>query len=170
MIANDSVLLVTKDDIYKYTSVSGNVDVDKISPFIKVAQDIEIQTVLGTALYQRILTDVRNDSLTGDYETLLLQYVQPMLIHYAVADLMQFHGYEISNAGIVRNSPENTILPDKNEIDTIVSRQRKIAETYRLRLVDYLTYYPQLFPEYTANQNNGQYPSTDPSNYVSFNL
>jgi hypothetical protein len=170
MIANDSVLLVTKDDIYKYTSVSGNVDVDKISPFIKVAQDIEVQTVLGTALYQRLLTDVRASTLAGDYEVLLSQYVQPMLLHYAVADLMQFHGYEISNAGIVRNSPENTILPDKNEIDTIVSRQRKIAETYRVRLIDYLTYYPNLFVEYTANQNNGQYPSTDPSNYVSFNL
>jgi hypothetical protein len=170
MTLNDSVLLVTKEDIFKYTSLKGNVDVDKITPFIKVAQDIEIQTILGTVLYQKVLTDVRTSVLTGNYSTLVYQYVQPMLIHYAMADFLLFHGYEISNAGILRNAPENTVVPDKSELDTLVRRQRDIAETYRTRVLDYLTYYPQYFPEYTANQADGQYPSTNPNNYVSWNL
>jgi len=170
MIPNDSVLLVTKEDIFKYTSLKGNVDVDKITHFIKIAQDIEIQTILGTALYQKILSDVRTNTLAGNYEVLLFQYLQPMLIHYAMADFLLFHGYEISNAGILRNSPENTVVPDKSELDSLVRRQRDIAETYRGRAVDYLTYYPQYFPEYTANQNSGQYPSSNPTNYVSWNL
>lgn len=170
MIATDSVLLVTKEDIFKYTSLKGNVDVDKITPFVKVAQDIEVQGILGTELYQKVLTDVMNNTLTGNYSVLVLQYVQPMLIHYAMADFLLFHGYEISNAGIVRNSPENTVLPEKSELDTLVKRERDIAETYRNRAVDYLVYYPQYFPEYTANQNNGQYPSSKPNNYVSWNI
>lgn len=170
MTINDIVLLVTKDDIYKYTQLNGNVDVDKITPFIKVAQDIEVQELLGTNLYQRILTDVRENTLDGNYEILLSQYIQPMLIHYSMADFLQFHGYDISNAGIVRNSPENTQLPDKSEIDTIVNRQRKIAETYRHRLISYLTYYPQYFPEYTSNQADGEYPSTNPNNYVTWKI
>lgn len=170
MIATDSVLLVTKEDIFKYTSLKGNVDVDKVTPFVKVAQDIEVQGILGTELYQRVLTDVMNNTLTGNYSVLVLQYVQPMLIHYAMADFLLFHGYEISNAGIVRNSPENTVLPEKSELDTLVKRERDIAETYRNRAVDYLVYYPQYFPEYTANQNNGQYPSSKPNNYVSWNI
>lgn len=170
MTLNDSVLLVTKEDIFKYTSLKGNVDVDKITPFIKVAQDIEIQTILGTVLYQKVLTDVRTSVLSGNYAVLVYQYVQPMLIHYAMADFLLFHGYEISNAGILRNAPENTVVPDKSELDTLVKRQRDIAETYRTRVLDYLTYYPQYFPEYTANQADGQYPSTNPNNYVSWNL
>jgi hypothetical protein len=93
-----------------------------------------------------------------------------MLIHYAMADFLLFHGYEVSNAGIVRNSPENTTLPDKSEIDTLVQRQRNIAETYRRRVVDYLAYYPQLFSQYTEDQQAGEYPNTNPSNYVSWNL
>lgn len=170
MIANDSVLLVTKDDIFKYTALKGNVDVDKITPFIKVAQDIEVQTILGTQLYQKVLTDVRESTLAGNYETLVMQYVQPMLIHYAMADFFLFHGYEVSNAGILRNSPENSVVPDKSELDTLVSRERQIAETYRRRAVDYLTYYPQYFVEYTANQNDGQYPNTNQNNYVNWNI
>lgn len=87
-----------------------------------------------------------------------------------MADLLLFHGYEVANAGIVRNAPEGTQLPDKSEIATLVERTREMADTYRRRLVDYLSYYPQLFPEYTANQNNGQYPTSYPTNYTGWNL
>ena len=170
MTLNDSVLLVTQDDIFKYTTLNGNVDVDKLTPFVKVAQDIEVQEIMGTKLYQKILTDVRTNSLSGNYSILVSTYTQPMLIHYAMADFLQFHGYEISNAGILRNNPENTQLPDKAEIDTLVKRQRGIAETYRHRLISYLTYYPQYFPEYTANQNDGEYPTANPNNYCGWNL
>jgi hypothetical protein len=56
-----------------------------------------------------------------------------MLIHYAMSDFMLFHGYEISNAGILRNTPEGTNLPAKDELDSLVKRQRDIAETYRAK-------------------------------------
>ena len=170
MYANDDVLLITKDDLFKYTQLSGNFDIDKITPFIKVAQDIEVQQLLGTVLYRKILTDVQDGVLAGNYLTLVSEYVQPMLIHYSMADLLLFHGYEVSNAGIVRNTPEGTQLPTETEINTLVERTRATADTYRRRLVDYLSYYPQLFPEYTANQNNGQYPTSYPTNYTGWNL
>lgn len=170
MYANDNVLLIDKDTIFKYSQLSGNFDIDKLTPFIKIAQDIEVQGVLGTVLYRKVLTDVKNSTLTGNYLALVEKYVQPLLIHYAMADLLQFHGYEVSNAGIVRNSPENTQLPDKNEIDTIVARQRGIAESYRVRIVSYLSYYTGLFPEYSAAQMDGEYPNSNPTNYVNFNI
>lgn len=170
MYPNDDILLIDKELIFKYTQLGGNVDVDKIYPFVKIAQDIQVQELLGTKLYRYILTEVENGTLTGNYQTLVSHYVQPMLIHYAMADLLLFHGYEVTNAGILRNSPENTTLPDKTEIDTLVQRQRNIAETYRRRVVDYLSYYPQLFSQYTEDQQAGEYPNTNPSNYVTWNL
>lgn len=170
MYANDDALLITRDELFKYTQLSGNFDIDKITPFVKVAQDIQVQELLGTKLYRRILTDVKNGTLSGNYLTLVSNYVQPMLIHYSMCDLLLFHGYEVSNAGIVRNTPESTTLPSKEEIDALVARQRNIAETYRRRVVDYLSFYPQYFPEYTADQESGEYPNSNPSNFVTWNL
>jgi len=121
-------------------------------------------------LYRRLLDDVQTNTLAGYYLLLVSHYLQPLLIHYAMSDLLLFHGYEVTNAGIVRNSPENTQLPSKEELDTIVQRQRNIAETYRRRCVDYLSYFPQRYPEYTANQEAGEYPNSNPSNYVTWNL
>lgn len=170
MYTNDNVLLITKDHLFKYTQLQGNVDIDKITPFVKIAQDIQIQEICGTKLYRKILTDVQGDTLTGNYLTLVSQYLQPMLIHYAMADFMLFHGYEVSNAGILRNTPEGTNLPAKDELDTLVKRQRDIAETYRTKAVDYLNYFPSLFPEYSADQESGMYPDHNPSNYTNWNL
>ena len=170
MYVNDNVLLITKDHLFKYTQLQGNVDIDKVTPFVKIAQDIQVQEILGTKLYRRILTDVKNDVLAGNYLTLVSDYIQPMLIHYAMSDFMLFHGYEVSNAGILRNTPEGTSLPAKEELDSLVKRQRDIAETYRTKAVDYLSYYPQLFPEYNADQESGIYPDSNPSNYVGWNL
>jgi len=170
MRTNDTVLLVDKQDIYKYTQLKGNVDVDNISPFVKVAQDIEVQQVLGSKLYRKILDDVQGGTLTGDYDTLVMDYVQPMLIHYAMADFIQFHTYEVNNAGIMKNTPENTIAPDRVEIDTLVKRYRQIGDTYRKRLTDWITLKIQLFPEYTAYQDGGEYPTSKPTNYSNWNL
>ena len=80
------VLLVTRADILKLTPINGNVDTDKITPFIKSAQDIHIQDILGTKLYNRIIDGIENSNLPADYNTLLVTYVQPVLCHLAAAD------------------------------------------------------------------------------------
>ena len=43
-------LLITRDDLVRFTSVNGNVDTDKFIQYIKIAQDIHIQNYLGTEL------------------------------------------------------------------------------------------------------------------------
>jgi hypothetical protein len=67
MYTNDNVLLITKDHLFKYTQLQGNVDIDKVTPFVKIAQDIQVQEILGTKLYRKILTDVQADTLAGNY-------------------------------------------------------------------------------------------------------
>ncbi len=49
-----TALLITRDDLVRYTAVNGNVDVDKFIQFIKIAQDIHIQNYLGTKLLEKI--------------------------------------------------------------------------------------------------------------------
>jgi hypothetical protein len=75
MYANDDVLLITKEDLFKYTQLSGNFDVDKITPFIKIAQDIQVQELCGTVLYRRLLDDVQTNTLAGYYLELVLSLI-----------------------------------------------------------------------------------------------
>lgn len=153
------VLFVTREDILRYTSVGGNVDTDKILPHVKVAQDLHIQPLLGTKLYQKIESDIVASSLTGNYLTLVNDFIQPTLIHMATAEFISFHAYEISNGGIFRHQAENATTPSKAEIDGLHQRQLDVANHYRRRLIDHVTYYSERYPEINEAQQDGMQPS-----------
>ena len=49
------VLFIKVSTLKKHTILDGNVDVDKLLPYIKIAQEIHIQNFLGTKLYDKII-------------------------------------------------------------------------------------------------------------------
>ena len=66
-------LFVTRQDISVFTAANGNIDNDKLLPFINQAQDIHIQNYLGTDLYDKIQADIVAGTLAGVYLTLVTE-------------------------------------------------------------------------------------------------
>ena len=153
------VLLCTREDIMTRTSLSGNIDMDKITPFIKTAQDIHVQSMLGTKLYDKILEDIGDDDLTATYEALVVNYVKPVLIHYAVADFLAFHAYSVENGGIYKHTSDSGEVVSKAEVDRLVQKQRDIGDHYRDFLVKHLSLNNDLYPEFNDYQAEGMYPT-----------
>ena len=81
-----TALFIKRADLVRNTALSGNVDPDKFLQFIKLAQEIHVRNYLGTDLYDKISNDIIDDDLSGDYLALVNDYIQPMLIHYAMAE------------------------------------------------------------------------------------
>lgn len=154
-------LLITRTDLVKFTAMNGNVDTDKFIQYIKIAQDIHIQGYLGTDLLQKIQADIVASTLTGDYLTLVETYVKPMLIHYAMVEYLPFAAYTIANKGVYKHSSENSENVDKIEVDFLIEKERKIAEHYTQRFIDYICFNQSKFPEYNTNSNGDMYPNTD---------
>jgi len=154
-------LLITRNDLVKFTAVNGNVDTDKFIQFIKIAQDIHIQNYLGTDLLNKIKSDIIASTLSGDYETLVETYVKPMLIHWAMVEYLPFAAYTIANKGVYKHNSENANNVEKNEIDFLIEKERHIAQHYTQRFIDYISFNTNLFPEYNSNSNGDMYPDTD---------
>jgi len=154
-------LLITRNDLVKFTAVNGNVDTDKFIQFIKIAQDIHIQNYLGTDLLNKIKSDIIASTLSGDYETLVETYVKPMLIHWAMVEYLPFAAYTIANKGVYKHNSENANNVEKNEIDFLIEKERNIAQHYTQRFIDYISFNTNLFPEYNSNSNGDMYPDTD---------
>jgi uncharacterized protein YueI len=49
-------LLISTEDVKKFSILNGNLDVDDFIQYIKIAQDITIQNYLGTDLYDKFQT------------------------------------------------------------------------------------------------------------------
>ena len=151
-------LLVSRDDIVKFTAVNGNTDTDKFIQFVKIAQDTHIQNYLGTKLFEKINSGIVNDSLVEPYLSLLNTYIKPMVIHWSMVEYLPFSAYTIANKGVYKHSAENAEVVDKEEIDFLVEKQRSIAEHYTRRFIDYICFNQSNYPEYNANTNEDMHP------------
>jgi len=165
-----TALFIKRQDLVKNTALSGSVDTDKFIQFIKLAQEIHVRNYLGTDLYNKISADIIADSLSGDYLSLVTDYIQPMLIHYAMTEYLPFAAYTIANGGVYRHSSDNSQNANKKEIDQLISKERDYAEYYTKRFIDYMSFNASSkFPEYYSNNNEDIYPDKD-STYQGWNL
>lgn len=153
-----TALFIKRDDIVRNTALNGSVDTDKFIQFIKIAQEVHILNFLGTDLYDKISADILTSALSGDYLALTNNYIQPMLIHWAMVEYLPFAAYTIANGGVYKHTSESSVSVDKDEVDFLVEKERKLADHYTDRFVNYMCYNDTLFPEYSSNTNDDQSP------------
>jgi len=156
-----TALFISRTDLVKNSILDGNVDTDKFIQFIKIAQQIDVRNYLGSELYNRISNDITNSTLSGNYLTLVNDYIQPMLIHFAMVQYLPFAAYQIKNGGIYKHQSESAESVSKDEVDYLVQKERDFAEYYTKRFIDYMAFNQTLFPEYTSNSNDDIYPDTN---------
>ena len=164
-----TALWIKREDLVRQTALGGNVDQDKFLQFIKIAQEIHIQNYTGTKLYNKISADIIASTLSNPYLALVNDYLQPMLIHWAMVEYLPFAAYTIANGGVYKHTSENSTSVEKNEVDFLVEKERNIAQYYTDRFITYMSYNQATFPEYYQNSNADVYPDTD-ANFASWVL
>ena len=159
-----TTLFITPKDLKANTILNGNVDTDLFINFIKIAQQMHLQNYTGTQLYDKITQLINNNALTGDYLDLVVDYLQPMLIHFAMVDYLPFANYQIRNGGVFKHKTENSESTTKDELDILVQKHRTFADFYAKRFVDYMGFQAStMFPEYWENKNSDLFPDRNPN-------
>ena len=132
---------------------------------MKVEQDVHIHTKLGTDLYNKLQSDITGSSLSGNYQTLVENYIQAALVHWTLYECIPFLGYKIMNKNIVRKTSETSENAGLDELNYLREVVRNTAEWYTERLIDYIRHNTSLFPEYNTNTNEDLSPTKQ--NYFS---
>lgn len=157
-----TALFISREDLVRNTLISGSLDVDRFIQFINIAQVIHVQNFTGTKLYDAISNMIINNTLTvadnPNYLKLVTDYLQPMLIQYAMVEYLPFAAYTVGNGGVYKHTSETSVSVDKLEVDYLIEKSRKLADYYTERFTDYMIYNQNLFPEYTTNNQSDVYP------------
>lgn len=144
-----NILLVSDEIIKDRTSIHGNIDPKLIYPSIRVVQDMYIHPILGTALFDKLITDIIGGGLTGNYATLYERYIIDPLMWYVLAELPTELAYQFWNKGIVRKQGVDTELPSFDELINLQNKYKNRAEFYANRLRLYIRQNAAImFPEY----------------------
>lgn len=127
------LLFISPQEMTQTTLLGGNVDFDKYKLNIINVQRTVIEPLLGTLLYDKIVTDVTAETIAGDYLELYTDFVKPITKNEALAQYVTVSGFMITNAGAFKNAPENAELMDKDEKALISTIYSGLADTYVIR-------------------------------------
>lgn len=147
---NNNLLVKAGDNLLnRITSISGNVDLDKLTSSIFIAQTAEIRRVLTEPLYNKILEDFTNNTLTGDYLTIYEDYISLMLMYYTASHFIFANAITINNGGNFKHSATNAQVVDYKENDRIVAKYRQHGANEELRFEKFMKTVD--IPEYKNN-------------------
>jgi len=137
---------LTENDIPALTSFAGNIDTDALKPFIVIAQTNDILPILGVNLYNKINTDIENNTLSGVYLEFYDKYIIFMLAYFSCSHYIAINTSQISQNGIIK--PEQRT--DLNEITRLSSLYNQLGNNVFVQFKDFLLLNP--VPEYKIEQ------------------
>jgi hypothetical protein len=146
-----TLLFISPEELVSTTIIGGNVDQDKFKMNIENVMITVIEPLLGTELYDKIVTDVTAGTTTGLYLTLFNDYIKPITKNQACAEYVTVSGFMITNGGAFKHSPENSELMDKDEKALISTIYSSKADTYIQRFEKWICKNP--LTEYKTSQD-----------------
>jgi hypothetical protein len=133
-----NILFISDQQLLSRTQVHGNIDPQLLYPEIKVAQDMFILPLLGTALFNKIANDIEADTLTGNYLTLKDDYIIDTLIYFVLSELPMGLSFQFWNKGVLKSTSDSSETTTMSDLVTLADRYKRRAEWYAERLKRYL--------------------------------
>ena len=147
-----NTLIISEEKLREYTDINNNLDSKLITNGVRTAQDIYLQRLTGTTLYEYILAQIDADTLGGHYKTLVDDFIQPFLIYASYWEVLDDIYTRPANNGLIQ--PTGGSNSEKAD-GTWYNRKRQGVENkrdyYAERLTNYLIQNQDWFPELNDN-------------------
>lgn len=154
-----ATLYISPSILKRDTALGSTVDDNLLQPYIRIAQDRWILPALGTQLDNKLKSDVVAGTVTGVYETLLEDYIQPALVQLAFSEVAYVVRMRFANNTVTIGNSEQGTSASMQDIRKVVEQSNEIGMFYRERMIDYLQFNSGSFPEYTSNTGADLSPS-----------
>ena len=147
-----NTLIISEAKVRQFTDINESLDDSLIKNAVREAQDIDLQRILGTLLYDKIMNDIDADTLTGAYKTLVDSYIQDFLLYAAYYYTLENVFVRPRNNGLLTpQGGDNSATVDKTMYDTKRQSVDNKKQFYADRLVRYLIENENTYPELGEN-------------------
>jgi len=146
-----TTFLISEAKLRQFTDINNNVDTELIKNAIRESQDIGLQRIIGTALYDKLLSDVDSSSLSGVYKTLVDDYIQDYLLYAAYYYALDSIYLRSRNNGLIQAGGENADSVDRSLYNMKRQSVENKMEYYAERLTNYIIQENGSYPELNEN-------------------
>jgi len=155
----NNILLITPENLKDYTPTDGNVDDKLITPFIINAQQIDLQTALGTNFYNQLINTVEDTTITQVNRDFIEGYIQQFLIQKAYYYLLPNINIKSTNLGLLKSAGENSESALIEEVKMLREQVLNLSEFYLERIQKELVNNKDLYPVYTNDDTQNVEPN-----------
>lgn len=152
------VFFISKAYLEEMSVINENTDWKILKPTIIMVQDIYLQKMLGTPLYNDLKTKLIADITLATYpneKALIDNYISKALVWYIKMEATMEFKFRYMNKGVMVKNSDNSQPADTSDLKYLMDKWRVNAEMYAQLLTDYLIMNTQTFPKYLEVDNSG---------------
>jgi hypothetical protein len=150
-----TVIFISEETLKQESIISENVDPKLLVPTIKEAQNVYLLPILGTSLYNQLVTQVSSNTVSAANVTLLDTYITPTLVKYCVYESILPLSFKFQNKNIATKNSEFSNQASLDDLRYLLDYTKNRAEWYAERLTNFLlannTTYPLYLTQVNAN-------------------
>jgi hypothetical protein len=125
-----------------------------LKPYIKHTQLKYIETVLGTDLYEELITGIESgEAPTGD-ALKLIKYIREALGYLVMVEALPALNIQLTNLGVrvlsISDGITQNMVADQDARTTFSNKMYEMGNTYMARLKDFLERNASLYPLYVS--------------------
>ena len=140
-------LLISQELLALHSPISKNVGVDRVYPFLALAQEYYIAPILGRPLMEELQNQIETSGLTEENKALILK-IAPCLAFYTSMLACRGLGYSFTQKGLTKERSENSEALNEKELGEYILSLKNQSEMYKELLVKFLCQCQELYPSW----------------------
>lgn len=138
-------LLIDEYNLKLWSPISKNVSIDRIFPFVTLAQEFYLSDVLGLPLKEELQHQVEEDNLTPENKALMIK-IFPVLGFWTSYLALRSIAYTSSQKSLVKEHSDNSEALNDKEVAEYLLQLKNNAEQFTEILIKYLCHCSDLYP------------------------
>lgn len=139
-------MLLNRKILSQYSPFPSQYDLTETMQYVDLSEKIHIIPLIGNAMYEELQQEVKNNNLTPENATLLVEAIYPLLGFAVAYESLPLTWASISEIGVVKGHSDNSeslSLKDMTYVSEHLKRQIQARGDYALEWIkDRIEYYP----------------------------
>lgn len=147
-------LIILPSEITALTIMGGNVNPTRYMVNVAFVQVGVLEPLLGTELYEKILSDFESDTLAGKYLELFDKFAHPIVLNESVAEYIEVGNFLVENGGVFKHTADNRAETTKDDTQFLAGKYHAYAQRFVIRFNKWICKNSQYLPEWGYGQDD----------------
>lgn len=130
-------MLINKEYLKKYSLIPLNYNLDEVMNYVELTEKIWILPILGETLFEQLESEIENEEISKENQTLLLE----MYPYFGAAfsyEVLPFVAYHFSEVGVTKGESDNSKSLEIKELNYLSQNIRSKVETLKENFIKWL--------------------------------